>query len=135
MSSILYALLPISCALLPTAAVACDGHPRVRFDNQATLEGVLASGKGRHDAQGPFTYIYIMLDKAVCVDAAPAGHGDEDAAQNIADPVTRVQIAGETVGRHLPVGKHVTVDGTLFAAHTMWHAEDVLIDAAEIAQR
>jgi hypothetical protein len=127
--------LLVGTVLMPVAAFACDGHPRLLFDKPAMLEGVLVNGKGTHDAQGPFTYVYVTLDKPVCVDAAPADHGDEDAVQSIVDPVTRVQIAGDAISRELPIGKHVVIDGTLFAAHTMWHAEDVLIDATEVTRR
>ena len=47
-------------------------------------------------------------------------------------PIDRIQIAGEAAGKDLPLGKHVKVSGTLFGAHTMWHAEDVLIDASDV---
>jgi hypothetical protein len=125
-----------SCAfvgcLVPLAATACDGHPRLIFDKPATLEGVLSSGKGTHEAQGAFSYVYLTLDKPVCVDAPPAGAGDEDAVQSVETPVLRVQIAGEATSAELPLGKRVSIEGTLFAAHTMWHVEDVLIDATEV---
>ncbi len=43
-------------------------------------------------------------------------------------------MAGEAMRRRelLDVGKRVTVKGTLFGAHTMWHVEDVLIDATSV---
>ena len=41
-----------------------------------------------------------------------------------------MQIAGEASNKKLPVGSQVSVEGTLFPAHTMWHVEQVLIDAA-----
>ena len=100
-----------------------------------TLEGTLKAGKGEHDAQGPFAYVYLELDRPVCVDAPPAAAGDEDAAESIGEAVTRVQIAGEASNQQLPIGKRVSVEGTLFPAHTMWHAEPVLIDAAAVALR
>jgi hypothetical protein len=46
--------------------------------------------------------------------------------------VTRVQIAGEASTQQLPIGKRVSVEGTLFSAHTMWHVEQVLIDASGV---
>jgi hypothetical protein len=118
------------------AALACEGQARIAFDKPAVLEGVLKSGKGTHEAQGEFSYVYVELDKPVCVDAPPAAEANnEDAVQSIEAPVTRVQLAGEAVGTDLPIGKHVAVEGTLFAAHTMWHAEEALIDASEVKQR
>ena len=42
------------------------------------------------------------------------------------------EIAGEVAGKDLPLGKRVKVSGTLFGAHTMWHAEGVLIDATDV---
>lgn len=114
------------------AALACEGHPRVEFDKQASLQGVLKSGTGNHAAQGAFNYVYLALDKPICVDAPPVAPGDEDAPQSVETPVTRIQIAGEAIGTELPVGKRVAVEGTLFPAHTAWHVEDVLIDAADV---
>ena len=112
-------------------ALACEGHLRLQFDKPVSLQGVLQSGTGNHEAQGTFSYVYLSLDKPICVDAAPATPGDEDAPQSVETPVTRVQIAGEAVNAQLPIGKRVEVEGTLFPAHTAWHVEDVLIDAAE----
>ena len=120
---------------VPSAAMACDGHARLSFDKPAVIEGVLKSGKGNHEAQGAFDYVYVALDKPVCVDAPPAEAGDEDAAQSVAAPVTQIQIAGDAVDTQLPIGKHVSIEGTLFPAHTMWHVEDVLIDAAGVTPR
>lgn len=117
------------------AALACEGHARVAFDKPAVLEGVLKSGKSTHEAQGEFSYVFVELDKPVCVDAPAAEASNEDAVQSIEAPVTRIQIAGEAVGTDLPIGKHVAVEGTLFAAHTMWHAEEALIDASEVKPR
>ena len=114
---------------------ACEGERRVVFNEAATLQGTLKDGKGEHEAQGPFAYVYLELEKPVCVDAPPAAPGDEDAPQSIAEPVTRVQIAGEASTQQLPIGKHVSVEGTLFPAHTMWHVEQVLIDAAGVEAR
>jgi hypothetical protein len=125
----------IVCLLVSGAApsCACEGETRLMFDRAATLEGILKSGKGEHDAQGPFAYVYLELDRPACVDAPPAAAGDEDAAESIGEAVTRVQIAGEASNQQLPIGKRVSVEGTLFPAHTMWHAEPVLIDAAAVA--
>ncbi len=119
----------------PTLGHACEGDTRVTLDNPATLEGVLKQGQGTHEAQGAFSYVYLALDKAVCVDAPKTAAGDEEPQENIEAPVERVQMAGEAVSGELPIGKHVSVSGTLFAAHTMWHVEDVLIDASEVSPR
>ena len=124
-----------ACAALLVGAVpasACEGDARVTFDQPATLQGTLKAGKGEHDAQGPFDYVYLALDKPVCVDAEPAAPGDEDAPQSIEAPVEKVQIAGEASNKKLPIGSKVSVEGTLFPAHTMWHVEPVLIDTADV---
>ena len=126
----LIALALLVAGALP--AVACEADRRVMFDKPATLQGTLAAGKGQHDAQGAFDYVYLVLEAPVCVDAAAAPAGEEDAPQSIAEPVTRVQIAGEASNKELPVGSQVSVEGTLFPAHTMWHVEQVLIDAADV---
>jgi hypothetical protein len=127
------ACLIVYLVLLAAApSFACEGDTRVVFDQAATLEGTLKAGKGEHEAQGPFAYVYLELEKPVCVDAPPAAAGDEDAAQSIGEPVGRVQIAGEASNQQLPIGKRVSVEGTLFPAHTMWHVEQVLIDAAGV---
>ena len=120
---------------VPATAMACEGHTRLAFDKPAVLEGVLKSGKGNHEAQGAFDYVYIALDKPVCVDAPAAKPGDEDAAQSVEAAVTQIQIAGDAIATQLPIGKHVSVEGTLFPAHTMWHVEDVLIDTSEVTAR
>ena len=128
------ACLAACAALLVGVAptFACEGDTRVTFNQPATLQGTLKTGKGEHDAQGPFDYVYLALDKPVCVDAQPAAPGDEDAPQSIEAPVGKVQIAGEASNKKLPIGSQVSVEGTLFAAHTMWHVEPVLIDAADV---
>ena len=41
-------------------------------------------------------------------------------------------MAGEASQQELPVGERVKVKGTLFGAHTMWHVEEVLIDASSV---
>jgi hypothetical protein len=125
----------IAAVASPLAAWACEGHARLAFDKPTALNGVLQSGKGNHEAQGPFNYVYIALDAPVCIDAPQPAPGDDDAVESVAAPVTRIQLAGEAVGTMLPMGKPVSVEGTLFAAHTMWHVEDVLIDAADVKPR
>jgi hypothetical protein len=92
------------------------------------LEGVLKSGTGHHEAQGDFAYVFLALDQGICVDAPK----DDEFAQSTPEPVTKLQVAGEAGQKELPVGKRVKVKGTLFGAHTMWHVEDVLIDASEV---
>lgn len=117
------------------AAAACEAGVHLMFDKPASLEGVVQLGTSEHEAQGRMTYIYLALDKPVCVDAPAAPTSDDDAPQSTEKPVSRVQIAGSARDEDLPVGKHVTIEGTLFAAHTMWHVEDVLIDAADVKPR
>jgi len=118
-----------------TFSHACEGDTRVTLDSPATIEGVLQQGQGTHEAQGQFSYVYLALDKPVCVDAPKTDPGDEEPQEGIETPVSRVQIAGEASGGKLPIGQRVSVSGTLFGAHTMWHVEDVLIDAGEINPR
>jgi hypothetical protein len=114
------------------SAAACEASQRLRYDEPVELEGELKSGTGHHDAQGNFDYVYLALDKPLCVDA-PAGGGDEDFGNTGTDkPVDRIQLAGDLVAKGLPVGKRVAIKGKLFGAHTMWHAEDVLIDAGSV---
>jgi hypothetical protein len=127
----------IVCLLLfgTLPSFACEGDTRVTFNEAATLNGTLKTGKGEREAQGPFEYVYLELEKPVCVDAPPAAAGDEDAPQSVGEPVTRVQIAGEASNQQLPIGKRVSVEGTLFPAHTMWHVEQVLIDAPGVEPR
>jgi hypothetical protein len=108
------------------------GIQHLQYDEPVELEGLLKSGTGHHEAQGDFDYVYLALDKPLCVDA-PAGGGDEDFGNTGTDkPVDRIQLAGDLVGKELPMGKRVTIKGKLFGAHTMWHAEDVLIDATSV---
>jgi hypothetical protein len=113
-------------------AGACEASQHLQYDEPVELEGLLKSGTGHHEAQGDFDYVYLALDKPLCVDA-PAGGGDEDFGNTGTDkPVDRIQLAGDLVGKELPMGKRVTIKGKLFGAHTMWHAEDVLIDATSV---
>jgi len=134
---LLRTIAAVALAILGAATPgnACEGDARVTLDSPATLEGVLKQGQGTHEAQGAFSYVYLALDKPVCVDAAKADAGDEEPQEDIEAPVQRVQIAGEASGDKLLVGKRVSVSGSLFAAHTMWHVEDVLIDASEVSPR
>lgn len=110
------------------AAAGCEAPVHLAYNAPIELEGVLTAGKGNHEAQGEFSYVYLALDQGICVDA-PAG---DEPAESTPEPVTRVQIAGAAAEKELPIGKRVKVKGTLFGAHTMWHAEDVLIDAAAV---
>jgi hypothetical protein len=117
---------------LPADAAACEAPTHLTFNQPATIEGVLKSGKADHEAQGAFDYVYLALDAPVCVDAAEPTPGDDEAPVGTQTPVDRVQIAGEASTKELPIGSRVRVEGTLFPAHTTWHAENVLIDAAEV---
>lgn len=124
----------VSAALgFPTRLLACEAATHLTYNQSVELEGTLKSGKGQHEAQGPFTYVYLALDKPLCVDAPK--DGTDEFAEGTENPVERIQIAGEAGSKELPIGSRATVKGTLFAAHTMWHAEDVLIDASSVAAK
>ena len=71
----------------------------------------------------------VALDQPVCVASETEGDEFNEPTEK---PIARIQLAGEAAGKDLPLGKHVKVSGTLFGAHTMWHVEDVLIDAADV---
>jgi len=122
--------LPILVAMAAGQPVlACESGERVRLDAPVKLSGVLKEGKGEHEAQGAFRYVYLELDAPLCVAFPPDEAEDKATPQSEESTVSRVQIAGEAANGDLPVGAHVSVAGTLYGAHTMWHAEDVLIDA------
>ena len=119
--------LALAAAKVAGAAVAteaCDAAVHYAYGEPVEIEGALKS------ATGHFTYTCVALDKPVCVDP-PKGGGDDDFGNTGTDnPVERIQMAGEASQQELPVGGRVKVKGTLFGAHTMWHAEEVLIDAS-----
>jgi hypothetical protein len=116
-------------------ALACEAKVHLVFNEPVVLEGVLKAATGQHEAQGDFSYYYLALDQPVCVDA-PEGGGDEDFGDTgTKTPVGRIQIAGDAVQKALPVDKPVTVRGTLFGAHTMWHVEPVLIAADDVTAK
>ena len=120
-------LFEIGCEELP--AVACEAATHLVYNKPVEIRGTLKEGKGQHDAQGAFAYSYVALDQPVCV----TSETETDEFNEPTDkPIDRIQLAGETAGKDLPLGKRVKVSGTLFGAHTMWHAEDVLIDATEV---
>ncbi len=124
----------VSAALaLPTRLLACDAATHLTYNQPVELEGMLKSGKGQHETQGPFTYVYLALDRPVCVDAPK--DGTDEFAESTENPIERVQIAGDAGSKELPIGSRATVKGTLFAAHTMWHVEPVLIDADNVQVR
>ena len=123
-------LLILMAIAVEQPTFACESEERVQLDAPAKLSGVLKEGKGEHEAQGAFRYIYLELDAPLCVEI-PADE-TEERPQSEENLVSRVQIAGESVNGDLPVGSHVSIEGTLYGAHTMWHAEDVLIDADEV---
>jgi hypothetical protein len=126
------ALAALSLILAGGPARACEAPAHLKYNEAVALDGVLKSGTGRHEVHGDFAYVYLALDQAICVDA-PEGGGDEDFGNTGTDkPVDRIQIAGDAVERGLPLGKAVKVKGSLFGAHTMWHAEEVLIDASAV---
>jgi hypothetical protein len=118
------------CLLLSASPVfACEAATKLIYNKPVEISGTLKEGKGQHDAQGEFKYAYVALDAPVCV--ASETEGDEF-NEPTDKPVDRIQVAGEEAGKDLPLGKRVKVSGTLFGAHTMWHAEPVLIDAGDI---
>lgn len=125
-------LFAAAIAAAGSAFAACEAPQHLRYGAPVTLKGVLAEGSGQHEAQGPFKYTYLTLAEALCVDAAP---GDDEFNQSTPEPVKRVQVAGDALDKAMPMGTPVEVKGTLFGAHTMWHAEDVLIDAEAVTQQ
>jgi hypothetical protein len=119
----------------PDPANACEAPKHLTYNEPVELEGVLKSGTGKHDVHGDYAYVFLALDQGICVDP-PKGGGDEDFGDTGTEkPVDRIQMAGEASQQELPVGKRVLVKGTLFGAHTMWHAEEVLIDASAVEER
>jgi hypothetical protein len=75
----------------------------------------------------------MELDQPVCVDAPKEGGDNDFGNTGTEKPVGRLQVGGEASQRDLPAdGARVLVKGTLFGAHTMWHVEPVLIDAASL---
>ena len=122
----------VTCALFllgRVPAVACEAPTKLLYNTPTEIAGTLAQGKGQHDAQGEFAYTYVALDQPVCVASETEGDEFNEPTEK---PIARIQLAGEAAGKDLPLGKHVKVSGTLFGAHTMWHVEDVLIDAADV---
>jgi hypothetical protein len=118
------------CLLLSAIpALACEAATKLIYNKPVEIRGTLKEGKGQHDAQGAFAYSYVALDQPVCVASETAGDEFNEPTDK---PIDRIQLAGETAGKDLPLGKRVKVSGTLFGAHTMWHAEDVLIDASDV---
>jgi hypothetical protein len=117
--------------LSPAPALACAAATNLVYNKPVEIRGTLKAGKGQHEAQGEFAYTYVALDQPVCVAAEAAGDEFNEPTDK---PIDRIQLAGEAAGKDLPLGKHVRVSGTLFGAHTMWHAEDVLIDASDVTQ-
>ena len=120
------------CLLLSAApGLACEAATNLIYNKPVEVRGTLKEGKGQHEAQGAFAYTYVALDQPVCVASESASDEFNEPTDK---PIDRIQIAGEAAGKDLPLGKRVKVGGTLFGAHTMWHAEDVIIDAGEVTQ-
>jgi len=129
------ALTGVGLVGVAVAARACEAAVHYTYDEPIEIEGVLKSGTGHHEAQGDFSYNYVALDKGVCVDA-PKGGGDDDFGNTgTENPVERIQMAGEASQQELPIGERVKVKGKLYGAHTMWHVEEVLIDAESITPK
>jgi len=111
---------------------ACQAPVHLTYNEPIELEGVLKSGTGHHEAQGEFSFVYLALEQGICVDA-PKGRGNDDLNESGTEqPVDRIQIAGDAIMSELPIGEPVMAKGSLFAAHTMWHVEPVLLDATSI---
>jgi hypothetical protein len=128
---IMAAAFGLAALAVPGRLLACEAATHLAYNQPVELEGTLKTGKGQHDAQGPFDYTYLALDKPICVDAAK----DDEFNESTESPVERIQIAGDAISKDLPIGSRATVKGTLFGAHTMWHVEPVLIDAADVAAK
>jgi hypothetical protein len=122
-------------AAVSVAAQACNADVHYTYNEPVEIEGVLKSGTGHHEAQGDFTYTYLVLDKGVCVDAPKDGGDDDFGNTGTENPVERIQIGGEASQQVLPIGERVMVKGTLFGAHTAWHVEEVLIDAPSVERQ
>jgi len=132
----IFVFMVLGCAALVLqtgGALACEAATHLSYNQPVELEGTLKAGKGQHEAQGPFDYVYLALDKPLCVDAPADGNDEFDVGTEAA--IDRIQIAGEAGSGELPIGSRATVKGTLFGAHTMWHVENVLIDAASVAAK
>jgi hypothetical protein len=123
-------LMALGLAIAPASARACEAQTHLGYNQPVELEGTLKQGQGEHDVQGPFTYTYLALDKPICVEAPADGSDEFNASTD--QPVERIQMAGEAISEALPIGRRVAVKGVLFGAHTMWHVEPVLVDAAEV---
>jgi hypothetical protein len=119
----------------PVASEACDAAIHYSYNDPVEIEGVLKSATGHHEAQGDFNYTYLALDKPICVDAPKEGGDDDFGNTGTDNPVERIQMAGEASQQELPMGERVKVKGTLFGAHTMWHVEEVLIDASSVERQ
>jgi hypothetical protein len=127
--------LGLGLAAASRAAPPCDAAVRLTYNEPVELEGVLVWASERREPQGELRYVFLALDQEICVDApkstaegaAPEGGTDE--------AVDRIQMAGAASEQGLPIGKRVLVKGTLFAAHTMRHVEEVLIDATAVEVR
>lgn len=132
-TTLLAAAFGLAALALPGRLLACEAATHLTYNQPVELAGTLKAGKGQHEAQGPFDYTYLALDQPVCVDAPK--DGADEFSEGTEAPIERIQIAGDASSGELPIGKHVTVKGTLFGAHTMWHVEPVLIDAADVAAK
>ena len=119
----------ICLSLSVAPAVACEAATNLIYNKPVEIRGILKEGKGQQEAQGAFAYSYVALDQPVCVASETEADEFNEPTEK---PIDRIQIAGEAAGKDLPLGKHVKVSGTLFGAHTMWHAEDVLIDVSDV---
>ncbi len=124
--------LSILLAAAANGAGACEAATHLKYNEPVELEGVLQSRTGHHEVQGDFTYVVLALDQGICVDPPPGGGEEDFGNAGTETPVSRIQIAGDLSQHELPTGKRVRVKGRLFGAHTMWHAEEVLIDAQSL---
>jgi hypothetical protein len=119
----------LGLGMAPAAAVACEAAVHYSYNTPVEIEGTVRSGTGHHEVQGDFSYTYIALDQPVCVDAASGDEFNETTEQ----PIDRIQLMGE---QDPPEdGARIAVKGKLFAAHTAWHVEEVLIHAESIDQK
>ena len=126
----------LGLAPAPGRADTCEAPVHYTFNEPVEIEGILKSGTGHHEVQGDFFYSYLVLDQPVCVDAPKEGGDSDFGTTSLEKPTNRIQVGGEASQRDLPAdGERVTVTGTLFGAHTMWHVEPVLIDALSVVHK
>lgn len=129
------AVLALAALVLAgSEASACEAARHLKFNVPVTLEGVVGAGTGRHEAEGPYSYTYLELPEGICVDGEDNDPDDAIDESGTKTPVDRIQLGGKANSGTLTPGARVRAHGTLFPAHTQWHAEAVLLDASRIEE-